>query len=74
MLADADDYDDTEAVDTGHLAFQAPTSIFGGPGQLSGGSETTHQHFEANPIAEMFRDPQTLRNAFIASQIFHRKF
>lgn len=74
MLTDADDYDEAEVVESSHQAFQAQTSIFGGPGQLSSGSETKHQYYETDPIAEIFRDPLALRKAFIASQIFDRKF
>ncbi len=73
MLSLIDDSDDVDELETSPRP-QPRSSVFGSTGSLSDGSETQQQEFEDSPMREMLRNPQTLRTAFIASQIFERKF
>ncbi|GAB5401997.1 MAG: hypothetical protein Aurels2KO_02280 [Aureliella sp.] len=74
MLSSSDDADGIDELDASSAATNARSSVFGASGGLSDSAETEHQAFEDSPMREMLRNPQTLRTAFIASQIFERKF
>lgn len=58
--------------DVSHL--QQASSALSGGGQSSQGSQVKTRQHDVSPLVEMLRDPKTLRSAFIASEIFSRKF
>lgn len=74
MLSSIDDADVDEEFEGPNRKSTPRTSVFGDAGGLSSSAETEHRQFEDSPMREMLRNPQTLRTAFIASQIFERKF
>jgi hypothetical protein len=46
----------------------------GGDGAVDRDSQVEQQQFAISPLIDMLRDPQTLKQAFIISEIFGRKF
>lgn len=46
----------------------------GGDGVVDQDSVVEQQQFEISPLIDMLRNPQTLKQAFIVSEIFARKF
>lgn len=53
---------------------QPASTALSGSSQSSQGSEVTTRQHDVSPLVQMLRDPKTLRSAFIAREIFTRKF
>ena len=53
---------------------KASSALGGGAGQSGKGSQVTTRQHDVSPLVQMLRNPATLRSAFIASEIFARKF